>query len=54
MGWKQGPIFRKVFDAIQDAWYENPNITREEALQIADRIKMENNINEMKRIMFYK
>jgi hypothetical protein len=51
-GWKQGPIFREVFNAIQDAWYENPNITRDEAFQIADRIKRENNINEIKRIMF--
>lgn len=31
----KGPIFTKILSAVTDAWYENPNITREEALAIA-------------------
>ena len=34
IGIKQGPAMKKVFDALKDAWYENPNITREEAINI--------------------
>jgi poly(A) polymerase len=35
MGIKQGPIFGKILSAITDKWFENPNITREEAIAIA-------------------
>lgn len=31
----KGPMFSKILAAVTDAWYENPNITREEALAIA-------------------
>lgn len=51
MGVKQGPLVGKIMDAIQEAWYENPNLTREEAIEIVNKIKIENEVNEIKRIM---
>lgn len=35
IGIKPGPLLGKVLGAITDAWFENPNISREEALGIA-------------------
>ena len=37
MGLSPGPIFSQILGAVTDAWYENPNISREEALEIARR-----------------
>jgi hypothetical protein len=39
MGIKPGPIFSKILGAITDAWYENPNISKEEAFEIVKSIK---------------
>ena len=52
MGLKPGPLFTDILNAVQDAWYENPNISKEDAISIVDRFKMDNNIQEMKRMMF--
>lgn len=38
MGIKPGPIFSKILDAITEKWYENPDITKEQALHIAKSI----------------
>lgn len=38
MGVPKGPIFTNILSAITDAWYENPNITKEEAIQIVRNI----------------
>ncbi len=35
IGVKPGPIMGKILGAITDAWYENPNLTREAAIAIA-------------------
>ena len=51
MGLKPGPAFREILNAVQDAWYENPNITREDAISIANSIRTKGEINEIKRIM---
>lgn len=51
MGLKPGPIFREIMNAVQDAWYENPDLTRDEAINIAKQIMLDKNINEIKRIM---
>ena len=51
MGVKQGPLVGKILSAIQDAWYENPNLTKEEAIEIVNKMKLEKEINEIKRIM---
>lgn len=39
MGFKQGPIFKDILTAVTDAWFENPNITKEEAMKIVDQYK---------------
>lgn len=38
LGLKPGPIFTEILKQITDAWYDNPNLTRNEALEIAKRI----------------
>jgi len=35
IGLKPGPVFSEIMKAVTEAWFENPNITRDEALQIA-------------------
>jgi len=35
MGVKQGPMIGKILAAVTEKWFENPNITREEAFAIA-------------------
>lgn len=35
MGLKPGPIFSKILSAITEAWFDNPKLSREEALTIA-------------------
>ena len=39
MGIPPGPIIGKILAAITDAWFENPNISKEQAIQIANTIK---------------
>lgn len=39
LGFIPGPIFTTIMSAITEAWFENPNLTREEALSIAKSIK---------------
>jgi hypothetical protein len=51
MGVKRGPLVGKILDAVQEAWYENPNLTKEEAIEIVNKVKLENEINEIKRII---
>jgi poly(A) polymerase len=51
LGIKPGPIFKEILDAVQDAWYENPNISRDEAMEIVNRIRVDRNINEIKQMM---
>ena len=51
LGFKPSPIFREILDAVQDAWYENPNMTRDDALEIVKGIKLKNNINEIKTLI---
>jgi len=51
LGIKDGPLIGKIKDAVQDAWYDNPNLTRDEAIEIVKKIGLENQITEIKRIM---
>jgi len=53
MGFKPSKIFSDILNAVQEEWYENPNLTRDEALKIVDKFKLNQNINEIK-IMFKK
>jgi hypothetical protein len=48
---KPSPVVGEIMRAVQDAWYGNPNITRDEALQIAKNILVQKNIHEIKSIM---
>lgn len=51
LGIKDSPLIGKVKKAIEDAWYENPNITKEDAIEIVNQFRVQNEINEIKRIM---
>ena len=35
MGIKPGPVFTKILSVVTDKWYENPSITKQEALKLA-------------------
>ena len=38
IGIPKGPIYSEILSAITDAWYENPNLTKEEAIRIVRNI----------------
>lgn len=38
LGLKPGPIFKEIIAVVTEAWYENPGLTKEEALEIAKRV----------------
>jgi putative nucleotidyltransferase with HDIG domain len=38
MGIKPGPVFKKILSVVTDKWYENPNITKDQALKLAKGI----------------
>ena len=38
MGLKPGPIFKEIMNAVAEAWYENPNLSKEQALTIAKKV----------------
>jgi len=38
LGLKPGPIFKEIMSAVADAWYGNPSLSKQEALEIAKRI----------------
>lgn len=39
---KPGPIIKNLLSAIENAWFENPKMTRDDALQIAKAVYMHN------------
>lgn len=51
LGLKPSPLFKTILDAIKDAWYENPNLTKEDALKIVNDLRFKENINEIKIFM---
>jgi poly(A) polymerase len=51
IGMKPGPLFKDVLIAVQEAWYENPNITRDEAMIIVNKFRVSDNVQEMKSMM---
>jgi poly(A) polymerase len=38
LGLKPGPIYSDIMKAVTEGWYENPNISREQALEIARKV----------------
>lgn len=51
MGLKQGPIFKEIMGLVQDAWYENTDLTRDEAMEIVNQYLLDKNINEIRTLM---
>jgi len=51
LGVKEGPIVGQAKKAVEDAWYDNPNLSREDAEKIVSQFKVQKDINEIKRIM---
>jgi putative nucleotidyltransferase with HDIG domain len=51
MGLKPGKIFKDILNAVQEAWYENPNITREESIEIVNRFRTLSEIDEIKNLI---
>lgn len=50
-GVKQGRIFKEILNAVQEAWYENPNLSKEEAMNIVNAYKTNSQIQEIKKLM---
>jgi poly(A) polymerase len=38
IGLKQGPLFSKILSAVTEAWFENPSISKEDAMVIAKQV----------------
>ena len=38
LGLKPGPLFKEIMNAVAEAWYENPGLSKDEALEIAKKI----------------
>ncbi len=38
MGLKPGPIFTDIMNSVTEAWFENPDLSKEEAIKIANSI----------------
>ena len=51
LGLKPGPVFKEIMDLVQDAWYENPELSRDEAMKIVNQYLLDKNINEIKTLM---
>ena len=50
-GVKQGRIFKEILNAVQEAWYENPNLSKEEAMNIVNAYQTNSQIQEIKKLM---
>lgn len=51
IGFKEGREIGKALDAVKDAVFENPNLTFDEAIEIAKKTKVDSQINEIKQMM---
>ena len=51
IGLKPSPLFRDILNAVEDAWFENPNISRDEAMKIVNAMKGNNDVNEVKSLI---
>lgn len=51
IGLKPSPLFKEILNAVEDRWFENPNITRDEAMKIVNQMKSKNDVNEMHILM---
>jgi hypothetical protein len=51
LGVKESPLIGKILNAVKEAWYENPKMSYDEAAEIVRTFELNNQINEIKRIM---
>lgn len=51
IGFKEGVEIGKALEAVKDAVFENPNLTFDEAIEIAKKTKVDSQINEIKQMM---
>lgn len=51
MGIKPSPMFKSILTAVEDAWFDNPNISRDEALEIVRGMVKESKLKEFKTIL---
>jgi len=51
IGFKPGKDIGVALAAVEDAYYENPNLTYDEAIEIAKNTKVNSQINEIKQMM---
>ena len=51
LGVKESPLIGKILNAVKEVWYENPTMTYDEAAEIVKNFELNNQINEIKRIM---
>lgn len=51
LGLKPGPMFKEIMSIIEDAWYENTDLTKEEAMKLVDGYLLSQDINEIKTLM---
>ena len=52
LGLKPSPIFKDILNAVEDAWFENPNITKDEAMKIVKKfIPLNEQINRINSII---
>ena len=53
IGLKPGRIFKEILNAVQEAWYENPNLSKDDAMIIVNKIKTDSQINEIKKSILF-
>jgi len=53
VGFKPGKAIGAALAAVEDVYYENPNLTYDEAIEIAKRTQVDSQLNEMRRILKY-
>jgi poly(A) polymerase len=51
LGVKESPMIGKILNTVKEAWFENPGMTYDEAAEIVKNFELNNQINEIKRIM---
>lgn len=52
LGLKPSPLFKDILSAVEDAWYENPNLTKDEAMSIVKKyLPLNEQINRIKNMM---
>lgn len=51
LGVKPSPLFKEILSAVEDAWFENPNITNDQAMEIVHKMISVSEVNEMRKFI---